>query len=850
MVLRTSPGETPVKGSTLTCTDGDPGCDTDGACDGSCTFDARLCVDQALPGCVPPAGVQVHVKSGGVPAPGGADCGAPANVRVPLRHAGKKPGKLKIAVVGTAPRGTKPRADVDRYILVCKPRAGSCPIVLPTTTTTTTTSPSASTTSTTTTIASSIGSACTVQASCGIGQFCIANVPGGGYCTADCTASGLCPARATCVDVSVSTSLCLESCQAPGDCRAEHVCLANLCLPKCTRDADCSSSNCDTGTGRCGPSRVGNACAQDGDCGQPPALCDTSWPQGYCSLPCGGSTNVTCPAGSNCSSVGGSSACLEACSVPGDCRTGFVCAPDSGGFSSCIPRCSQNGDCAPGLRCDTGSGACVEAGPAPGQLGGSCAIDAECTAAVGAGAFCGQAAGYPDGYCSISCLATACPPGGTCVAFSPTDHDCLSACTGNAGCRSGYYCFDLGGGAGGVCTPKCTTDADCGDPSLACEQSSGLCVPKPTGGSGTTTETIDLTPGGPIPVGTNVLTARLVVTIPSDAVSVDFIGQAISDPTARVVVYRIEQTTDDFATSTRLYDYASISNLIRVLPPAGPGAFSVLYPNSPGAPFATSSASTTVKVGIRLLASRPTTASVSAIIKHAPSPVLAQGQVDLNLFFVGVPGLDATSARTDARFQQVFDRLKTIWAQTGITVGTVSYLDITGADAARYSDLHDADLGSLMMLSQNPGARDNALNVFFVHTITGGSLNGYIILGESAGIPGVPVRGTSGSGMAVTMADFPGGLDEIADTWAHEGGHWLGLFHPTESAGTSFDPLPDTPECPRAPYDTNADGIMEPVECQMHGAENEMFWTSTASIPHASLSANQSFVMLRNPAVH
>jgi len=37
--------------STVTCTDGDPSCDQDGACNDSCTFSVRFCVNQ--PGLYP-----------------------------------------------------------------------------------------------------------------------------------------------------------------------------------------------------------------------------------------------------------------------------------------------------------------------------------------------------------------------------------------------------------------------------------------------------------------------------------------------------------------------------------------------------------------------------------------------------------------------------------------------------------------------------------------------------------------------------------------------------------------------------------------------------------------------------
>src|SRR5262245_12948553 len=39
-------------GNKVTCTDGDPGCDTDGQCQGTCTFSMRVCINQTnVAGC-------------------------------------------------------------------------------------------------------------------------------------------------------------------------------------------------------------------------------------------------------------------------------------------------------------------------------------------------------------------------------------------------------------------------------------------------------------------------------------------------------------------------------------------------------------------------------------------------------------------------------------------------------------------------------------------------------------------------------------------------------------------------------------------------------------------------------
>jgi hypothetical protein len=691
-----------------------------------------------------------------------------------------------------------------------------------------------------------VGDKCTTGGTCPPGGVCAADVAGGGYCTADCTKSGICPAGATCAPASDTLKICLKTCAQPSHCRAEHVCLSGVCVPRCTQDSDCDSGSCDVASGLCGGSKVGAGCTKDTDCGAAPAFCDTGLPGGYCSRPCGGPMNVTCPDTANCISGGGSGACLKACATSTDCRTGFLCS-DLGGAKSCVPRCTLNSDCAVGYRCEAGTGACV-AGPPPGTAGGPCTGDADCTA-LGGGAFCALASGgFPGGYCSAACENAACVSPGVCVPASATESNCLAPCTVPADCRADYTCFAFQ--AAGVCLPRCTSDAECMDPRPVCDLATGYCAARPTGGMGMTSDTINLTPNGPVSLDGVTLSDRLVVTIPADAVSVTFVGQAVSDPTATIALSRLEQSSDDFATSTRLFELGSINNVVRVPSPTAAGVFSALYPNSPTAPFTASTTTSTVKVGIRLDASSPTTVNVIALLKRASSPVVTQGQIDVNLFFVGVPGLDAGSAPTDARFQQVFGQVKSTWSQVGISVGTVNYIDLGAADAAQFSDLDVNDLGTLMTRSKNPAAKDGAMNVFFVHTINGDILAGYIILGISAGLPGAPIRGTAASGLAVTMADFPQGLGQIAETWAHEGGHNLGLFHTTESSGTAFDPLPDTPECNRAQHDANANRVLEASECQGFGADNLMFWTTSASALNVKLTPHQGFVLLRDPVVH
>ncbi|HET7063969.1 MAG TPA: HEAT repeat domain-containing protein, partial [Rudaea sp.] len=208
------------------------------------------------------------------------------------------------------------------------------------------------------------------------------------------------------------------------------------------------------------------------------------------------------------------------------------------------------------------------------------------------------------------------------------------------------------------------------------------------------------------------------------------------DPTSRVIVYKITDPTP-----TVLYSYPSGS--VKVLAPTLPGAFAVLVPNAPSISLLSGSWK------YNLFATAPTTVNVEALIKSPSFVPLTSGTVNANLFFVGVNGLTAASAPADANFQAILSKVNGIYAQIGLQLGNLTYIDITGADATAYTDIaDDTERAALMRLSANAQASDFAINLFFVHSITGG-MGGYVILGESAGIPGVPIRGSSGSGVAV-----------------------------------------------------------------------------------------------------
>jgi hypothetical protein len=178
----------------------------------------------------------------------------------------------------------------------------------------------------------------------------------------------------------------------------------------------------------------------------------------------------------------------------------------------------------------------------------------------------------------------------------------------------------------------------------------------------------------------------------------------------------------------------------------------------------------------------------------------------------------------------------------------ITYSDFTG-DLGRFSvvDVADDDYSEFndLLRTASP-ANPRTLTFFLVDEISNITAGGATILGLSAGPPGAAgINGTSKSGVIVSAIDYADAPDDVAKIMAHEGGHFLGLYHTSEKDGGTFDPLPDTTKCP-SENDANGNGTMNSDECGGLGAENIMWWTlSTAATP--GFTADQSYVLRRNP---
>lgn len=121
-------GATTASAQQVDCVDG-AACDQDGTCNGSCTFGVAICLNQndGDQRCTAPASLeQVEVRNLtlDVPPLAGSACGAFVDVKVDLRHGGRRAGRAKLPLVAVGP--DRPRRDRDRLVLRCLPSPTGC----------------------------------------------------------------------------------------------------------------------------------------------------------------------------------------------------------------------------------------------------------------------------------------------------------------------------------------------------------------------------------------------------------------------------------------------------------------------------------------------------------------------------------------------------------------------------------------------------------------------------------------------------------------------------------------------------------------------------------------------------
>ena len=196
-----------------------------------------------------------------------------------------------------------------------------------------------------------------------------------------------------------------------------------------------------------------------------------------------------------------------------------------------------------------------------------------------------------------------------------------------------------------------------------------------------------------------------------------------------------------------------------------------------------------------------------------PGAVPATGTLDVRFYLVA-DTLTAATAPADPSVVRMSQTLGTLLAGAGLALGNVSFADVSPTVKARFAAGVNADeygpCSEIATILQLAGA-GNVMNLFLVSQFNSTQPGTGIIVGIDGTIPGpATAGGTVASGALVSVQDLSGGgtsacqgavslagcpADRTAYIAAHETGHFLGLYHDTESFGTLFDPIRDTRTC-------------------------------------------------------
>ncbi len=269
-----------------------------------------------------------------------------------------------------------------------------------------------------------------------------------------------------------------------------------------------------------------------------------------------------------------------------------------------------------------------------------------------------------------------------------------------------------------------------------------------------------------------------------------------------------------------------------------------------------------------------------------PGPLPTTGQLAVDVYLVS-QSLVAATAVTNAGVQRFVTQFSNFYANAGVCLSTVTFHDVPAWAQDAYSSVDvdddtDQDPCSDFRQMFTLAAPGRTMALFLVDDMTAtGVPAGDQIVGKDGAIPGLATfNGTTAGGSAVLSADieasttcgsgldpFNCGPDRVALIAAHETGHFLGLFHPTEQTGDQYDPLVDTPSCVCALCETdpgaiaacseNPDGgqptFVDSTVCnsptqQCGGANLLMFWLLSADMK-GDITPEQAAVMRGNPLI-
>lgn len=451
-------------------------------------------------------------------------------------------------------------------------------------------------------------------------------------------------------------------------------------------------------------------------------------------------------------------------------------------------------------------------------IGDSCGTSSDC-----AGELC--ASFLPGGYCTRACELNACPPGSQCrnvdgvlmcLFECASDNDCRVAegysciagvcdvlCTNNNECQSWEVCSagrcQVATGNGGL-GDGCTTGADCqsswcvdtGSGGVCSELCGGTCTltdwmcqsANPLGRPGPQNLCLPPAPSKPYTELVNIPAAGpWALTIPADVVSFQLVAVTSSSTTAVAIDNLVRPDNTTIAGSLDVFQ--GMTSPFRLIEHEGHG--SALVPQN-------SKVAHQPTPGTWRFNVTATPASVRGWMRRAPGgeSTVTSSVFDLDIYIAGnlQAGLSASTAQGHSDMVALLSQIQSYWTAHGLSIGQVVYHDIS----SQYLNIADRDVLAQMFANETSQVgRAGALAIFFVRDLLGGNA-----VGISGGIPGaMGLPGTGGSGVALAWQS--GRMDMNGDILAHELGHFVGLYHVTETDGSLNDVVDDTLQCSSAP---------------------------------------------------
>lgn len=617
----------------------------------------------------------------------------------------------------------------------------------------------------------------------------LANISDGAACTdgSQCL-GGTCVSAASGFPEGYCTTLMCETegcsnlfgaeCLALNQVRGEPMCFAQCALDDdCRQGYGCTDLDGDRvclplelASGFPAAGEIGTSCARDDDCLG--GSCMLNLTGGYC-------TRMNCLNDIACQEFGDARcveqgelentfrACYDGCSNDAECRFGYGCSNPDGSGGVCQPLDDED----------------LVRNPTGADDGEPCAVDINCKG----GTCLRDSEGYPEGYCTtLSCSRLGCNVQPSVCLGLENNTACFTSCVDDIDCRVGYRCRGEG-----YCGPP-TQTALPADLSGAVEL---VCESEPVDGGrqfrfDIAPETVAFTV---VPLSDTETIRPVRLHLPNDTVGVDFDGN---------------------------YSFMDVNwQLLETIAPA-------FFPAAPQFEFLTQAGGGQYALDVETSDRSP---CYYLLQKGANGARLA-----VNLYLVGVPNATAASAPTDSTIQNMLAGFRSVYLGAGIDVDEVRFFDVSPEDVERFRIIRSLnDVHGLLSVSEAPGetlAEQLSVNIFLIQDFAVPEAPG--LLGLSAGIPGVPgLHGTHGSGLIFTSAPLASNSSAMAQTMAHEVGHFLGLRHTTEHDGIP-DPIADTPRC----GDPNA-GAACP------DAENFMFPFSIGGVTQTDISPGQAQVL-------